>query len=555
MKKQVELIIENNQIQKKYPIGTSLAEVVKEIDHGLKNPPLGALVNNKIKELSYVVYKPKTIRFIDITHPDGMRMYIRSLSFVLIKAVHDINPGYKLKIEHSVSKGFFCEIENLPDIPIDLVFEIGNRMREIIKSDIPFERVEMPTVKALELFKKEGFDDKVQILKTRPQLYTSVYYLNDNIDYFYGFLVPSTGVLKVFDLNKYYHGMLLMFPKHNNPAEVEEIILQDKMFEIFQENKEWGEILGCSNIGSLNEFTLNGKVGEIVKIAEALHEKKVAQIADKIFLKHHKIKIVLISGPSSSGKTTFCKRLAVQLKVLGLRPLQISLDNYFVDRENTPRDEKGDFDFESLGALDLDLFNQHLVELLEGKEVEIPRFSFETGKRYYVGDFMRIEEKNIILIEGIHALNPRLTKKVKTENKFKIYVSALTSLSFDRHNRIPTTDNRLIRRIIRDHKYRKYPALATLKRWESVRRGEDRNIFPFQEEADVMFNSALLFELGVLKPYVEPLLKEIPPTEPEYAEATRLLKFFTFIAPISTSEIPPTSLIREFLGGSSFDYH
>lgn len=555
MEQMIEVIINNTGEKKMFPLGTSLAQIANKEELGLKHPVLGALVNNKIKELTYILYKPKTIQFFDVTHPDGMRMYQRSLSFVLIKAVHDLYPKHKVSIEHSVSKGFYCEISGIRDISIDKVFAIGNRMREIIALDLPFIRKELPTNEALELFRQHGYLDKVTLLQTRPQMYTSVYFLNDLIDYFYGFLVPSTQCLPVFDLNKYYEGMLLMFPQRHNPLEVDDLITQNKMFDIFQENKDWGEILGVSTIGQLNNFTLQGKVGDIIKISEALHEKKVGQIADKIYSHRSKIKIVLISGPSSSGKTTFCKRLDVQLKVLGMKPVLISLDNYFVDREHTPRDEKGDYDFEALEALDVDLFNQHLLGLLEGKEVEIPRFSFETGKRFYNGDLLKIEDKTIILIEGIHGLNPKLTSKIKAENKFKIYVSALTSISFDSHNRVPTTDNRLIRRMVRDFRYRKYSALNTLKRWDSVRRGEDKNIFPFQEEADIMFNSALLFELGVLKPFAEPLLKEIHPIHPEYAEATRLLKFFSFITPIPLTEVPPTSLIREFLGGSSFDYH
>jgi len=378
--------------------------------------------------------------------------------------------------------------------------------------------------------------------------------LGENADYFYGFLVPSTGVLRVFDLVHFYRGMLLMSPKREEPSVVESQVKQEKMLKVFSEYKRWGKVLNISNIGDLNNYVAGNNISEMIKISEALHEKKISQIADKIRKKRKRTKLILISGPSSSGKTTFGKRLAIQLKVAGLKPVNLSLDNYFVNREHTPLDENGDYDFEALNALDVDLFNKNLVSLLAGEEIELPKFSFETGARYYDGEKLKISEKQVLVVEGIHALNPELTPLIADEAKFRIYTSALTSISIDGHNRIPSTDNRLIRRIVRDYKYRNYSAADTIKRWPSVRRGEMKNIFPFQEEADVMFNSALPYELGVLKRYAEPILKEVQPNQPEYSEVNRLLKFFSYFLPICDDEIPPTSLMREFLGGSTFDY-
>ncbi len=555
MRKELEVVCVNTGERKKVLPGLNLSEIAEEFGVKLNQPILGAMVNNQLKELSYEVYSPKTILFIDITHQAGMRMYQRSLFFVLQKAVRDTIPGSKVRIEHSVSKGFYCEIDGC-ELPLELplIFNICDRMREIIAADISFRRDKVLTTDVVELFENLGYTDKARLFRTRPKLYTSVYYLGDMADYFFGCLVPSTGYLKTFDLVKYYQGMLLRIPKMAKPDEVEDIEIQNKMFEIFQEYKDWVDILGVGNVGAINEQVQKGNASELIKISEALHEKKVAQIADKIYCRKENVRIVLISGPSSSGKTTFAKRLAIQLKVTGLKPYMISLDNYFVDREKTPKDENGDYDFESLNALDIDYFNNDLLRLLNGEEIEIPKFSFEQGKRFFDKTFLKIEPKGIIIIEGIHGLNPGLTPLIPNEMKFKVYVSALTSLSIDGINRIPTTDNRLIRRIIRDFRYRGYSALETIRRWESVRRGEDRNIFPYQEQADVMFNSALLFELSVLKNYAEPILYELPSTEPEYSEANRLLKFLSYFTPIPDKEVPPTSILREFLGGSTFSY-
>jgi len=552
--KQIKIVCLNNNSIKEYPIGTYLTEIIKDQQITLKFPILGARVNNEIEELSYTIYKPKVIEFFDYSNIDGLRMYIRSLSFVFIKAVKELFPQSVPKIPHSLSKGFYCEIENLSEkMNADLVSDIENKMRDLIESDIPFKHVELLTHEAIELFIENGYLDKARLFKQCPELYTSVYYLRDYVDYFYGYLVPSTGYLKVFDLMSFKSGLILRIPSQPNPKELLKGPDQPKMYEIFKEYKNWGKIIGAADVGSINEMVLRGEESELIKISEALHEKKVAQIADQIKARQT-AKFVLISGPSSSGKTTFSKRLAIQLKVAGLMPTQISMDNYFVDRDKTPKDENGEYDFESFDAIDLELFNQNCQDLLDGKEVELPEFSFQAGKRIYDGRKIQIEKNTIIIIEGIHALNPRLTNALDQESIYKIYVSALTQVSIDSHNRIPTTDNRLIRRIIRDFQYRGYTALETLRRWPSVRKGEDKNIFPFQEECDIMFNSALPYELGVLKRYAEPLLKDIKQIEPEFSEVMRLLKFLSYFKPMHETEVPPTSILREFLSGSSFRY-
>jgi uridine kinase len=554
MRTEVEIICENTGTRHKIKPGLTLAEISCELKIASQHPILGAMVNNTLKELDYSVYTPKTIRFIDITHAAGMRMYQRSLFFVLQKAVKETVPGGKLLIEHSVSKGFYCEIEGMEQIEYDTIFALIDKMREIVNQNIPFRRDKVLTKDAIEIFRKHGLHEKANLLESRPTLYTSVYYLNDMADYFFGCLVPSTGYLQVFDLVKYYEGMLLMVPKRKNPEELEDIVIQNKMFEIFQEYRHWVEILGVGSAAAINQMVQRGEASELIKISEALHEKKVARIADQIKEKVDKVRLVLIAGPSSSGKTTFSKRLAIQLKVLGLRPYAVSLDNYFVDREHTPRDENGDYDFESIHALDIEFFNKQLIQLMNGEEVELPKFSFTNGKRFFDGTMLKIDPKGIIIIEGIHALNPELTHLIDNDLKFRIYISALTSLSIDGTSRIPTTDNRLLRRIIRDHRYRGYSAYDTISRWNSVRRGEDQNIFPFQEQADVMFNSASLYEFGILKTYAEPILHQVPMNVPEYAETVRLLKFLSYFNAIPDDEIPPTSILREFLGGSTFSY-
>ena len=553
----IEIFCENTSRKKKYELGTCLFDVIKDQNIRLDYPIIGAMVNNQLKELSYEIFKPKTIRFFDISSPMGLKMYLRSLCFVLYKAVSDLYPDKRLLIEHSISGGLYCEVKGLnmeSENDSCAVEKIRDRMKEIIDADYKIIRKEVLTSEAIEIFEKNNLREKANLLKARGLLYTSVYHLDNMVDYFYGCLVPSTGYLKLFGLMKYLEGMLLITPAKSNPSRLNDVFLQTKLFEIFREHKEWVEILEIPDIASLNSVVKDGKISEFIKIAEALQEKKLAQIADLIHQRRQNVKIVLISGPSSSGKTTFAKRLQVQMRVLGHMPIQLSLDNYFIDRNKTPKDKNGQYDYEAFEAIDTDLFNHNLFDLLNGKAVQLPKFSFTDGTRYFNNSKLKLNDNNILIIEGIHALNPGLVKATDPQQSYKVYVSALTQLGVDSHNRIPTTDNRLIRRIVRDHRFRGYSALETLQRWESVRRGEDRNIFPYQEEADIMFNTALLFELGVLKRYADPLLSQVHEIYPEYYEARRLLKFLSYFLPIPEREIPPTSILREFFGGSSFGY-
>lgn len=554
MGKIIRIKCENNGLEKNYPLGTSLKEILDDQNVKLKYPVVAAFVNNEIEELSYEIFKTKNVKFIDITHKDGMRMYIRSLYFVFMKAVYELFPDADIRIDHSVSKGYYCEIlGDGIEHNIQLISDIENRMRKIVEADIPFIRSEILNTEAISIFEQRGYVEKVCLFKQSPSFYTSVYSLNGLIDYFYGYLVPSTKYLFNFDLVPIYKAMLLRVPVPKNPDELRPIVMQDKMFDVLEEHKEWVRILKANSAGRVNKQVIEGKEGELIKVAEALHEKKIAIIAEEIKSRKN-VKLVLVSGPSSSGKTTFSKRLAIQLRVAGLKPVMLSIDNYFVDRENTPKDENGEFDFEALEAIDIALFNKNINNLKEGKKVFIPKFDFASGKRFYDGTTLQTDDETIIIAEGIHALNPNLTSQIDSNIKFKIYISALTQIGIDGHNRVPTTDNRLLRRIIRDNKYRGYSALDTLKRWDSVRRGESVNIFPYQEEADVMFNSALLYELGVLKKHAIPLLKDIWQVEPEFAEAQRLLKLLSYFKEIKEDEIPPTSILREFLGQSSFHY-
>jgi uridine kinase len=521
----------------------------------MKNPILGALVNNELKELTFEVFHPISVQFIDITHPDGMRMYVRGLSFVLYKAVHELFPDSHLRIDHSISKGIYCKLTTSSvELTLQDVAAIKQRMQHIIDIDLPFIRIEEETEEVIRKFEMQGLTDKISLLKHRGRNFSSYYKLDGHIDAFYGFMVPSTGYIQVFDLNKYFNGILLQVPQVKNPKLVEPLVIQNKLFEIFQEFSQWIKILDVPNISDLNNSCSNGKSEVFIKVAEALHEKKIGQIADNIRTRKDQVKIILISGPSSSGKTTFAKRLAIHLIVNGMKPLNLSLDNYFVDRDNTPLDENGKHDYEAVEALDISLFNENLLALLNGEKIEIPKFSFETGTRFYDGETLHMQPENVLIIEGIHGLNPQLTNSIPAEAKFKIYVSVLAALNIDNHNRVSTTDNRLVRRIVRDYRYRKYSARETISRWPSVRQGEEKHIFPFQEEADTMFNSALLYELAVLKPFAEPILLEVQPNQPEYSEATRLLSFFRYLKPLKPNEIPPTSILREFLGGSSFSY-
>jgi uridine kinase len=553
--KQIDIFCKNNRTSRTYPIGITLEDIARDQQISLPTPVCGAMVNNKLKELSYMVYKPKTVEFIDLLHPDGRRMYIRSLLFILYAAVREIFPEVTLKIGHAISNGYFAELEGL-DRPVTEsdVFAIQEEMESIVEKDLPFEKKGLPTADMVQLLRAQGLLSKARLFEQQGTLYCFAYFMNGLVNYFYGHLVPSTRFISHFGLEKYYNGILIRVPEPGDIRNLMEVISQDKLFEVFQEHKDWAEILKVSTIADLNDMILQGKGGEIIKISEALHEKKIAEIANEISNRRGDVKVVLIAGPSSSGKTTFTKRLGVQLMVNGLRPRMISVDDYFVNREKTPRVENGDFDFESLGAIDIDFLNQQLVDLFKRKEVELPRFNFQSGLRSFYGNKMVLGDDDILMIEGIHCLNPDLLPLVGRKQSFRIFLSALTQVSVDEHTYISTSDNRLIRRIIRDSKYRGYPAGETIKRWPLVRRGEEKNIFPFQENADMMFNSATLYELAVLKKYADPLLQTVFECYEEYSESTRLLKFLCYFKQLDDLEIPPTSIIREFLGGSSFVY-
>ena len=557
MKQMLQICCKNNNNSKEFPIGSSLLDIYYGFNLNFPYQVVSAKVNNRSEGLNFRVYNNKDVEFLDVRDQSGMRTYVRSLCFVLFKAVTELFPEGQLFVEHPVSKGYFCNLRIGRPIELEDVTRIKQRMQEIIAENIPYHRIECHTAEAVRVFSERGMNDKVRLLETSGSLYTYYYTLGDTIDYYYGNLLPSTGYLKLFDIVKYYDGLLLRIPSRENPSMLEEVVKQEKMLDVFKEYLNWSYIMGLNNAGDFNLACEEGHATDLINVAEALQEKKIAQIADTIFHRGengNRVKLVLIAGPSSSGKTTFSKRLSIQLMTNGLKPFPISLDNYFVDREETPLDENGNYDYESLYALDLELFNQQLQALLRGEEVELPRFNFSLGKKEYKGDKLKIEDNTILILEGIHALNPELTPHIPAERKFKIYVSALTTISLDDHNWIPTTDNRLLRRIIRDFNYRGYSARETISRWPSVRAGEDKWIFPYQENADVMFNSALLFEFAVLRLHAEPILMGVPRNCPEYCEAYRLLKFIKYFVPVQDKEIPPTSLLREFLGGSSFKY-
>ncbi len=553
----LQIYCKNINSSKSFPYGISLLDVYKGFNLDLPFGPVNAKVNNKVEGLNYRFYHNKDVEFQNICTSSGMRTYVRSLCFVLCKAVEELYPQGSIMLEHPVSKGYYCRMNLDRPIGLDDVQRIKQRMKEIIAEDIPFKRYECHTEEVVELFRQKGMMDKVKLLETSGNLYSYYYTLGDTVDYYYGSLLPSTGYIHLFGLEKYYDGLLLQVPNRQQPDELEEMIKQEKMLDVFKEHRRWNQILGIGNVGDFNEACNQGHATQLINVSEALQEKRISQIADEIFHRKEQgqpLKLILISGPSSSGKTTFSKRLSVQLMANGIRPYPVSLDDYFVNREQTPRDANGDYDYESLYALDLDFFNQQLQSLLNGEEVELPRFNFTTGKREMSGTRLKIDENMILILEGIHALNPELTAHLPAESKFKIYVSALTTILLDNHNYIPTTDNRLLRRIIRDFKYSGYSAEETISRWPSVRAGEDKWIFPYQENADVMFNSALLFELAIIKDYAEPILRKVPNNRPEYSEAYRLRKFLEYFVPLQDKELPPTSLLREFLGGSSFRY-
>ena len=541
--------------------GETLQEIFLRISDKINLAPICAKVNNRTEDLAFPVYSPKQIEFIDSTSASGNRVYTRSLCMILYKAVEDVAKGLHLRIEHSISKGHYCRLINpnngiAENVTDELVSEIKCRMNEIVNADIPFVRKEKLTTDVIEIFKRQNLNDKVQLLETGHNLYTVYYRLDNLCDCYYGPLAPSTACIKAFDLQQYKEGFLLLGHSNDNPKVAQSPIKQEKMFGAFTDYLSFNRILGISNVGELNRAVADKMTPSLINVAEALHDKQLGRISDEIARRRQlgEAKIVLIAGPSSSGKTTTTKRLAIQLMTNLIVPKMISLDDYFVNREDTPRDETGDYDYESLYSLDLELFNSDMNKLLSGEEINLPTYSFELGRRIEKHRPLRLGEHEVLIIEGIHGLNPELTAQIPDKDKFKLYVSALTTLSIDDHNWIPTTDNRLLRRIVRDYKYRATSALSTMRRWPSVRRGEEKWIFPFQENADAMFNSSLLSELGVMKRYAEPVLRQVPHDVPEYAEAYRLLKFLSYFEPIPADQIPSTSLLREFLGGSSFTY-
>lgn len=536
-----------------FPMGTTAFEIYQQMAEDVIPGAIAARVNNKTVSLNFELYNPKQIEFIDIKCSSGMRAYVRTLSFILASAIDELYPNAVFRLEHPVSKGYFCELDLGRPLKQKDLAAIKKRMQELISADNPIEYVQEETSVVIEMFRERGRMDIVNLLETNGSLYSGYWKMGWHIDFFYGALAQSTGFITLFDIKPYFDGFLLQIPDRMDPTKLEPIVPQQKMLGVFKEYLKWNKIMSLNTVGDLNNACLRGESTNLINITESLQEKKMTQIADMIHTRE-KVKIVLISGPSSSGKTTFSKRLSIQFMVLGIKPVSLSLDDYFVDREHTPLDENGQYDFESLYALDLPLFNQHLQALLNGEEIHVPKFNFNLGKKEYLGDTLKLEPNTILIMEGIHALNPELIPDIDPEYVFKVYVSALTSISLDNHNWIPTTDNRLLRRIIRDSKYRGYSANDTIARWDSVRKGEEKWIFPYQENADAMFNSALSFEFSVLRTYAEPILRQVPQRCVEYTEAHRLLRFLEYFVPISEPEIPRTSLLREFLGGSSFRY-
>lgn len=551
----IEIYCKNTDSKLLVQSGMDLSEVARFAGMTNMESILGACVNNKVQNLNYRIYSPKRIEFLDIYSTMGRRIYALSLMFVLYKAVKETFPQHELIIKHSMSDGYYFEIEPLQEDSQQVAKRIEKRMREIVEENIPFSRVITPAEQAAELFDRLGMTEKAELIRSSNKLYTNVEYLGEIVNAFFFELVPSTSYLKVFGLYVFDKGFILQMPsKEDATTTPVEDKNPKKIFDIFQEHKNWVNILGTPYVSDLNKVVKMNRQNELIQVSEALHEKKYAEIADEIYRKKDEVKIVFLAGPSSSGKTTSCRRIATQLSVLGFKPLQISLDDYFVDRQLTPKDANGEYDFECLEALDLDYFNLQMKELLEGREIELPRFDFLQGCRTQSGKRIRMQESSILIVEGIHALNPKLSGKIAAKNKYNIFVSALTQLAIDRHNIISSSDNRLIRRIVRDNNYRGYSAQETIMRWDSVRSGEEKHIFPFQENADSIFNSSLLYEIGVLKPIAEPLLMEVAQNSCAYTDARRLINFLSNFKSIKADYIPPTSILREFLGGSSFIY-
>jgi len=558
----LQIRCKNNGITKSFPEGTSLLDVYQEFADELQlpYPVVSAKVNNASQGLKFRLYQNRDVEFLDAREGSGHRVYVRSLCFVLYKATQDLFAGSKLFIEHSLSRGYYCNFKKRSNEALtdDDVERLKKRMQEIIALDMPFRRTEATTEEAIRVFAERGFSDKVKLTETSGQIYTDYYTLGDTVDYYYGPLVPSAGYLKVWGLERYSDGLLLRVPDWNNPLRLAEKVDQPKTFEMFAEKVRWDIIMRLSNAGDVNKAVLKGHASELIQVSEALQEKKIVKIAEEIDRRYHAeenpIRLILITGPSSSGKTTFCKRLSIQLLACGLRPLSFSTDDYFVNRVDTPKLPNGDYDFDNIETVDYHLLEDHLSRLMKGERVEVPEYNFTTGKREWNGKKLKLAGDTVLIIEGIHALNPLLTRNIADSAKFKIYISALTSISLDDHNWIPTRDNRLLRRIIRDYNKGAYTAQQTIAQWKNVCEAEDKWIFPYQETADVMFNSALNIEFAVLRTHAEIILATVPKNCPEYSEAHRLLKFIHYFIPVSDKEIPPTSIMREFVGGSSFKY-
>ena len=553
MRQVLHIRCKNNKKTQEVPIGSTLSDIYKEINLQMPFGPVSAKVNNKVEGLHYRVYHNKDIEFLNLLSPSGIRTYTRSLFLVLCKAVHDLYPTSSVVIDIPVSNGYYCNLQLGHENTTEDVDRIRTRMQEIIDAKMPIQRYETTTEEAVKMFTELGDIQKAKLLKSSGSLYCVYYVLDDYKDYYYGSMLTNTSQLHLFGLEPYFDGVLLRIPSTQDPSKLGELIRQDKMFEVFKEHHRWQSILGIKTVGDFNEAVKNGQATDLINVSEALQEKKISQIADTIAGRKG-IKVVLIAGPSSSGKTTFCKRLSVQLLASGVKPVQISLDDYFVNRTETPKDENGELDYESIYALNISLINEQFNALFRGEEVELPKYNFQTGLSEKSGNRLHLGENNVLVVEGIHALNPVLTEQIADDKKFKIYASALTTILLDDHNYIPTTDNRLLRRIVRDYKYRGCSAQDTIHRWPSVRAGENKWIFPYQEQADIMFNTALLFELAVIKPQAEEVLEQVPENCEEYAEAYRLRKFLKYFAPLPFRNLPPTSLLREFLGGSSFKY-
>ena len=553
MRQVLHIRCKNNKKTQEVPIGSTLSDIYEEINLQMPYGPVSAKVNNKVEGLHYRVYHNKDVEFLNLLTPSGIRTYTRSLFLVLCKAVHDLYTGSQVVIDIPVSNGYYCNLQLGHEITTEDVNRIRTRMQEIINAKMPIQRYETTTEEAVKMFTELGDIQKAKLLKSSGSLYCVYYVLDDYKDYYYGSMLTNTNQLHLFGLEPYFDGVLLRIPSTQDPSKLGELIRQDKMFEVFKEHHRWQSILGIKTVGDFNEAVKNGLATDLINVSEALQEKKISQIADTI-AERKEIKVVLIAGPSSSGKTTFCKRLSVQLLASGVKPVQISLDDYFVNRAETPKDENGELDYESIYALNISLINEQFNALFRGEEVELPKYNFQTGMSEKSGNRLHLGENNVLVVEGIHALNPVLTEQIADDKKFKIYASALTTILLDDHNYIPTTDNRLLRRIVRDYKYRGCSAQETIHRWPSVRAGENKWIFPYQEQADIMFNTALLFELAVIKPQAEEVLEQVPENCEEYAEAYRLRKFLKYFAPLPFRNLPPTSLLREFLGGSSFKY-